>query len=369
MRVLVTGGLGFIGSHLTDRLLDMGLEVVVLDNLEYQVHRGRYPAYANPGAVTIVGDVRNQSLLAQALDGVEVIFHQAARVGVGQSMYEPMRYVEANCLGTAAILDHLANRPHSVRKLVVASSMSCYGEGVYECPGCGSSAVKQRTQAQIEAKTFEMLCADCGDTARPVPTREDHPMRPDSVYAVTKRDQEELCLSYGRHSPVPAVALRYFNGYGTRQSLSNPYTGVCAIFCSRLKNGQPPLIFEDGLQMRDFVHVSDIVQANVLAMHNPDMDNRAFNVGSGRPVTVLELARTIARVLGRDVEPTVTGQFRAGDIRHCFGDCSAIESMGYRPGVSLEEGIAQLTGWAEGQEASDMVDKAWDELRKHRLVL
>jgi dTDP-L-rhamnose 4-epimerase len=214
-----------------------------------------------------------------------------------------------------------------------------------------------------------MICDACGHAALPVPTRESHPMRPDSVYAVTKRDQEELCLSFGRHSPVPAVALRYFNGFGTRQSLSNPYTGVCAIFCSRLKNGQPPLIFEDGLQMRDFVHVSDIVQANILAMENPRMDNRAFNVGSGTPITVLDLARTIKRVIGSNVEPQITGQFRAGDIRHCFGDCSAIMEMGYRPGVTLEQGLDQLIHWAEGEEASDMVDKAWDELRKHRLVL
>jgi dTDP-L-rhamnose 4-epimerase len=368
MRALVTGGLGFIGSHLTDALIQKGLDVAVLDNLEYQVHRGKYPAYANSKAVTIIGDVRNQGLLANALDGVEVIFHQAARVGVGQSMYEPVRYVESNCLGTAAILDYLANRKHSVRKVVVASSMSCYGEGSYLCPDCGGSKVAVRTLAQLEAKDYEMVCEACGRRARPVPTLEDHPMRPDSIYAVTKRDQEEMCLSSGRHSPVPAVALRYFNGYGTRQSLSNPYTGVCAIFCSRLKNGQPPLIFEDGLQMRDFVHVSDIVQANILAMENPDMDNRAFNVGSGSPITVLDLARTIGRVLGSDVEPQVTGQFRAGDIRHCFGDCSAIMAMGYKPSVSLEEGIAHLTSWAEGEKADDMVDKAWDELRKHRLV-
>lgn len=369
MRVLVTGGLGFIGSHLSDALIEKGLDVVVLDNLEFQVHRGRYPAYANPKAVTIVGDVRNQSLLAQALDGVEVVFHQAARVGVGQSMYEPVRYVESNCLGTAAILDHLANRKHSVRKLVVASSMSCYGEGSYSCPACGGSAVRVRTDEQVEAKNYEMICDACGHAALPVPTPESHPMRPDSVYAVTKRDQEELCLSFGRHSQVPAVALRYFNGFGTRQSLSNPYTGVCAIFCSRLKNGQPPLIFEDGLQKRDFVHVSDIVQANILAMENPRMDNRAFNVGSGTPITVLDLARTIKSVIGSDVEPQITGQFRAGDIRHCFGDCSAIMEMGYRPGVTLEQGLDQLIHWAEGEEASDMVDKAWDELRKHRLVL
>jgi dTDP-L-rhamnose 4-epimerase len=369
MRALVTGGLGFIGSHLTDTLIEKGLDVVVLDNLEFQVHRGRFPAYANPKAVNIIGDVRNQALLAQALDGVELIFHQAARVGVGQSMYEPVRYVESNCLGTAAILDYLANRKHTVRKVVVASSMSCYGEGGYQCPDCGGSAVRERNVAQLEAKNFEMVCQVCGHPAMPVPTREDHLLRPDSIYAVTKRDQEEMCLSFGRHSSVPAVALRYFNGYGPRQSLSNPYTGVCAIFCSRLKNGLPPLIFEDGLQMRDFVHVSDIVQANILAMENPTMDHGTFNVGSGRPVSILDLARTIQRVLGADVAPQVTGRFRAGDIRHCFGDCSAIMSRGFVPRVSLEEGVTQLVSWADGEEATDMVDQAWDELNKHKLVL
>lgn len=369
MRALVTGGLGFIGSHLVDALVDKGLEVVVLDDLEFQVHRGRYPAYANPGAVNMIGDVRDRGMLAQALNGVEVVFHQAARVGVGQSMYEPYRYVESNCLGTAAILDHLANRKHSVRKVVVASSMSCYGEGGYVCPECRGFVVKPRTQAQLESHQFEMICEACGRPAKPVPTREDHPMRPDSIYAVSKRDQEEMCLSFARHSGIPAVALRYFNGYGPRQSLSNPYTGVCAIFCSRLKNGHPPLIFEDGMQMRDFVHVSDIVQANILAMENPDMDYRAFNVGSGAPISVLDLARTIARVLGSDIAPEVTGQFRAGDIRHCFGDCSAIMAMGYSPRMSLEEGLAQLTAWAGSESAEDMVDRAWGELRNHGLVL
>lgn len=368
MRALVTGGLGFIGSHLVDALVEKGLDVVALDNLEYQVHRGKYPAYANPRAAAVIGDVRNQGLLAHALDGVEVIFHQAARVGVGQSMYEPVRYTESNCLGTAAILDHLANRKHRVRKLVVASSMSCYGEGAYRCPACGSSKVAPRTQERMASGDYETPCAACGRAAAPVPTPEDHPLRPDSVYAVTKRDQEEMCLSAGRHSSVPAVALRYFNGYGSRQSLSNPYTGVCAIFVSRLKNGQPPLIFEDGRQMRDFVHVSDIVQANILAMENPAMDNRAFNVGSGSPVSVLELARSIARVLGSDVEPRVTGQFRAGDIRHCFGDCSAIKAMGFRPGVTLEQGVAGLARWAGDEAAHDMVDSAWKELRDHGLV-
>ena len=369
MKALVTGGLGFIGSHLTDALVERGLDVVVLDNLEYQVHQGAFPSWANPKAKYVIGDVRNQGLYKHVFDGVEVVFHQAARVGVGQSMYEPVRYVESNCLGTAAILDYLANQKHRVRKLVVASSMSCYGEGAYGCPECAGALVAARSNEQLEAHRFEMICQACGCPAVPLPTPEDHLMRPDSVYAVTKRDQEELCLCFGRHGLVPAVALRYFNGYGTRQSLSNPYTGVCAIFCSRYKAGQPPLIFEDGLQQRDFVHVSDIVASNLLAMDNPAMDNKAFNVGSGNPITILELAKTIKAVLGSQVEPVATAKFRAGDIRHCFGDISAIRAMGFTPQMSLERGIAQLTGWAQGEQATDMVGQAWSELETHKLVL
>ena len=372
-RVLVTGGAGFIGSHLVDGLLDAGHEVRVYDSLEPQVHgglreRGEWPDYLASGCERVPGDIRDRDGLSRALDGIDVVFHEAAVVGVGQSMYQIERYVDVNTRGTAVLLDILANQKHTVRKLVVASSMSIYGEGAYSCAEHGDVYPKLRSEEQLQAREWEMRCPECGESVRPRPTDEDKPLFPTSMYAITKRDEEEMCLTIGRAYAIPTVALRYFNVYGTRQALSNPYTGVAAIFSSRILNGQPPVIFEDGLQSRDFVHVSDIVQANLLALTRDEMDYRAFNVGSGRAVTVLRVAQALISHLDGRLVPQISDEFRAGDIRHCFSAISCIGACGYAPTVAFDDGVGALVDWVRSQTATDSFEKTKAELAARGLA-
>jgi dTDP-L-rhamnose 4-epimerase len=366
--ILVTGGAGFIGSHLVDGLLEKGYRVRVLDSLVEQVHGTR--PYQLPSDVEVIrGDVRERSIVDLALEDVEVVFHEAAEVGVGQSMYEIERYVGANTFGTATLLEALAARRGQVRKLIVASSMSIYGEGAYSCGECGPVAPPLRAVAQLESRDWEMHCPQCRAELRPVPTPETKPLDPASVYAVTKQDQEQLCIIVGRAYGIPTVALRYFNVYGARQALSNPYTGVAAIFSSRLLNGQPPLVFEDGLQSRDFTHVRDIVQANLRAIDSDAANFQVINVGTGVASSVGRIAHLLAEGLGVSTEPRIVSRFREGDIRHCFADISrARELLGYEPAVSLEQGIPQLLEWARGQEAVDAVEHAAQELQSFGLV-
>ena len=371
LNILVTGGAGFIGSHLVDALVGRGHRVRVLDALVPQVHGdAAAPQYLNPEAEFVRGDVCDADAVERALDGIDAVYHEAAEVGVGQSMYEITRYVRANDLGTAVLLEALVKRRPQVRKLVVASSMSIYGEGAYACDDCGAPAhPKLRPTSQLLERRWEMECPRCGGALRAAPTDEDKPLFPTSVYAVSKQDQEQYCLSVGRAYDIPAVALRYFNVYGTRQALSNPYTGVCAIFSSRLLNNQRPLVFEDGEQTRDFVHVSDIVQANLLALETDRADYQAVNVGTGRPVSIAQIARMLAEGLGRDLGPEVTGKYREGDIRHCVADITrARDLLGYEPRVTLEEGIPELLGWVSEQEATDQVMRATAELESRQLV-
>ncbi|MCB0253747.1 MAG: SDR family NAD(P)-dependent oxidoreductase [Anaerolineae bacterium] len=375
--ILVTGGAGFIGSHLVDALLAQGHHVRVFDNLEPQVHgplreQGRWPNYCNPAAEYILGDLRDREALQRAMTGINAIFHEAAMVGVGQSMYQIERYVDVNTHGTAILLDILANASSirdQLRKLVVASSMSIYGEGSYKCPTHGPSYPRLRSDMQLAQHNWELYCPTCGQHLAAHPTNEDKPLHPTSVYAISKKDQEELCLTIGRTYDIPTVALRYFNVYGTRQALSNPYTGVAAIFCSRLLNNKPPVIFEDGHQSRDFVHVSDIVQANLLAMEEDAANFSVFNVGSGRSLTIREVATTLAQHLGSNAAPEIVKKFRAGDIRHCFADISRIETLGFQPKVQLEDGISELTGWVRSQSIVDRFDNARQEMASRGLAI
>jgi dTDP-L-rhamnose 4-epimerase len=372
-RVLVTGGAGFIGSHLVDALLAAGHEVRILDALDPQVHgglreRGAWPDYLAEGCEKVLGDVRDRDLLCRALDEIEVVYHQAAAVGVGQSMYEIERYVDANTRATAVLLDVLANEPHRVGKLIVASSMSIYGEGAYRCPEHGATYPQLRLESQLASRAWEMGCPICGQAAAPLPTGEDKPLYPTSIYAITKRDQEEMCLVVGRAYSIPTVALRYFNVYGPRQALSNPYTGVAAIFSGRLLNDQPPLIYEDGLQSRDFTHVRDIVQANMLALARDEMAYGVYNVGTGRPLTILDVAEALIEELGSTQRAEIAQQFRAGDIRHCYADINRIASFGYRPSVRFEEGVAELTAWVRSQRAEDAFAQARQELDQRGLT-
>lgn len=391
--VLVLGGAGFIGSFLVDGLVAQGHRVRVYDSLVPQVHHGlrdagAWPDYANPAAEYVAGDIRDREALRQALQGVDVVFHEAAAVGVGQSMYDIEAYVDANTRGTAVLLDILANdsavRDH-VRKLVVASSMSIYGEGAYWCPVHGEVHPRGRWRDQLAARDWELYCpvpmaapdgtrngqaqgAVCHERLRPVPTHEDKPLYCTSIYAITKKDQEEMCLVTGQAYGLPVVALRYFNVYGPRQALSNPYTGIGAIFSSRLLNGRPPVIFEDGGQRRDFVHVSDIVQANLLVMNHPEVDGGVFNVGTGRGLTILEVAQILARHLNQPQSPDVTQKFRVGDIRHCYADIRRLQALGYSPRVAFEDGVAELVAWVQSQTAADHFATATQALVERNLV-
>jgi len=370
MRVLVTGGAGFIGSHLADLLLSAGYEVRALDSLEEQVHgpSRRRPDYLDPAVDLRIGDVRDPSAVADALEGCDMLVHFAAAVGVGQSMYEIEKYTSINSLGAAVVLEQAVRRAGSLRKMLVASSMSIYGEGLYECPDCGPVTPRLRPAAQLAARRWEMQCPSCGADCRPLPTPETKPLYPTSIYAINKRDHEEMFLSIGEAYGIPAVAMRFFNVYGTRQALSNPYTGVAAIFASRLLNDRPPVVFEDGLQSRDFIHVSDIARACLVALRS-DVSGEVFNVGTGTPTSVLDMAGALAGRLGKPVEFEVRNQFRAGDIRHCFADVAkARELLGFSAARSFEDGVDELVDWVRTCTASDMVDRATRELQERGLA-
>jgi len=369
-RILITGGAGFIGSHLADALLARGYRVRALDNLSVQVHDrgGGRPEYLSPDVELIVGDVRDRDAVRRALQGVDAVYHFAARVGVGQSMYEVAEYTSVNNHGTAVLLEALIERP--VERLIVSSSMSLYGEGLYRDPDGRVHADVARSREQLKAGDWEPRDST-GALLTPLPTPETKAPSLASIYALSKYDQEQMCLLIGRAYGIPVVALRFFNVYGPRQALSNPYTGVLAIFASRLLNGRRPLLYEDGGQRRDFVSVRDVVQACCQALEVEEAVGRVFNVGSGRSNTVREVAERVARVLGKAyLEPEVTGKYRVGDIRHCFADITlARQVLGYEPRVTLEDGLLELAGWLEGQVAYDRVAEASAELAARGLTV
>jgi len=365
--VLITGGAGFIGSHLADALLRAGYHVRALDCLEPQVHGagGRRPDYLAPEVELQVGDVRDPQAVQRALQGVSAVFHFAARVGVGQSMYEIDEYVATNTRGTAVLMQELMKRP--VERLVVASSMSIYGEGLYQGPAGLRDDVVRNLE---ELKRGHWDPHSGGAALTPLPTPETKRAALASVYALSKYDQERLCLMLGEAYGIPTLALRFFNVYGTRQALSNPYTGVLAIFASRLLNRKSPVIFEDGQQRRDFVHVSDVVQACLRALTS-SASGLALNVGSGVSQTVLEVASAMAKATGRPhISAEISGKYRVGDIRHCFADISlASRVLEYRPGVKLARGLEELSEWLRTQIAVDRVDEARAQLSSRGLTL
>ena len=368
-RVLITGGAGFIGSHVTDLLLANGYSVRILDCLTPQVHgpSGNAPAYLNPDAELMVGDVRDPNAVARALDGIDAVLHLAAFVGVGQSMYDMVSYIQVNECGTAVLLEALAKQP--VQRLVVASSMSIYGEGAAVDVNGLAVSPPERSLEQLRRGAWD-LEDETGERLVPIATPESKQPSLSSVYALNKYAQERLCLIAGRAYSIPTIALRFFNVFGTRQALSNPYTGVLAIFAARLLNDRPPLIFEDGNQQRDFVHVSDVARACLLALESEQGIGEAFNVGSGQKRTVLSIAEDLARVMNRpNVRPHVIGKYRAGDIRHCFADISHTRNeLGFQPQKDFQDGLAELAEWLSGQVAEDKVEHAASELERRGLV-
>jgi len=366
--ILITGGAGFIGSHLCDELLRHGYRVRVLDNLSLQVHRaGRPPDYLDPEVELRVGDVRDAAVVEAALEDVDAVVHFAARVGVGQSMYEITDYTSANGQGAAVLLEALTRQP--VRRLLVASSMSVYGEGLYRDAG-GAEIMTRRRPFDLAAGKWDIPGAD-GEPLTPMPTPETKVPDLTSIYALSKYHQERMALIFGDAYQVPTVAMRFFNVYGPRQALSNPYTGVLAIFATRLLNDHPPLVYEDGRQRRDFVHVSDAVRACRLALEAEKdcIAGQVFNIGGACDVTIGRLAELMAAVLGKEILPVITGRYRKGDIRHCFGDIThAQRRLDYWPQVALEDGIRNMTPWLTAQRGiEDRVEQADAELRRRGL--
>ncbi|MFC1454964.1 NAD-dependent epimerase/dehydratase family protein, partial [Candidatus Undinarchaeota archaeon] len=349
-------------------------EVTIVDSLIEQVHpEGKKPDYLNPDAEFIKADVTDREKMASLFQDHEIVFHEASAVGVAQSMYQIEHYMDANTRATALLWDLLVNKENSVKKFLVASSMSLYGEGKYECPGCGPVFPQLRPMEQMEKKEWEVKCPNCGKEVKPMPTDEMKPPFTNSIYALGKKDQEEMSIMLGKTYGIPSVALRYFNVYGSRQALSNPYTGVCAIFSSRIKNDNPPMITEDGMQSRDFIHVKDIVRANLMAMDSSKADYEVFNVGSGEPIAIKKIAEILIEKQGKDFSPEITGKFRKGDIRHCYADISKIkQKLDFDLEVSFEDGISELVDWTEdqsGQTAKDDFEQARAELNEKKLLV
>jgi dTDP-L-rhamnose 4-epimerase len=376
MNVAVIGGAGFIGSHLVDALVERGFRVRVIDNLEPQVHpNGLPPSYLNPRIEFIQQDVRDIAGLRDAIEGAEAVFYLAGAVGVGDSMYRIRHYAEVNVLGGANLLDILANHQHSVRKIVLASSVTVYGEGKYSCPRHGIVVPSVRPTEQLAREQWELLCpklensSDCSARLTPLPTDEERPLMPLSVYAMTKRTQEEMFLTVGRTYGIAVTVLRYFNVYGSRQAVSNPYTGVAKIFASQIAQGKPPLIYEEGLQTRDFVHVSDVVQANMLALQREEANGEIFNVGTGRPTTILEMALAVAKRFGGDPTFQPSYQCRSGDVRHCWADITKIRRvLGFEPRTVFPAGLDDVLPSVESVPDSGRTDVAHIELAQRGLI-
>ncbi len=373
-KILVTGGAGFIGSHLVDKLISNHHEVTVVDKLEEQVHgkTDNPPSYLNSNANFIKETVVSYSKLENLIKDHEIIYHLAADVGVGQSMYEISKYIKNNILGTANLLDILVNSDHNVKKVIIASSNTIYGEGKYECDNCGTVYPDLRPLRQLKKKEWEVNCPTCDDFVKPLLTDEETPFNSSSIYALSKQVQEQMdmmiCNTYG----INTTALRFFLVYGPRQSLSNPYTGVCAIFSSRLFSGKNPLVFEDGLQTRDFVNVKDICQALILAMEKNSANGEVFNVGSGKSITIKRVAEILSEKIYPELSPVYNNQYRVGDIRHCVADISKIKNqLGYDPKIDFEDGIDDLINWIKNNElnySDNEEQKAFTELKKKGLL-
>ncbi len=350
-RALVTGAAGLIGSHVTDLLVRKGWKVRALDNLEPQTHRRGKPAWVNPNAEFIHGDIRDRETIATALDKIDIVFHQAA---YGGYMPEISKYVHVNSLGTAQMLEVIREKSLPMQKIIVASSQAVYSEGAGICQRHGLVFPTVRPIEQLRKGDWEVHCPICGAVTKSAPTPENAPVGGETVYGLTKVDQEKLVLLWGKQVGVPAVALRYSCTYGPRQSIFNPYTGVIAIFCTRLLNNLSPVLYEDGRQTRDFSFVEDIARANLLAAETDKLDGLAVNVGGGKGVPIRQVAQILSKALKIDIEPEARGEFRPGEMRHLTSDTTKIRSAGYKPQIELEEGIQRYIDWIRSQ--SDIRD-------------
>jgi dTDP-L-rhamnose 4-epimerase len=365
-RALVTGGAGLIGSYVVDLLVNNGWKVRVLDNLEPQTHRRGKPAWINNKAEFVHGDLRDRDTITAALDNIDVVFHQAA---YGGYMPEIAKFVHVNSLGTAQMLEVIREKALPVKKVIVASSQAVYSEGAAECPKHGLVFPAVRTVAQLRKGDWEVRCPLCGAATTSVPTPEKAPVGGETVYGLTKVDQERLVLLWGKQLGIPAVALRYSCTYGPRQSIFNPYTGVIAIFCTRLLNNLPPVLYEDGEQTRDFSFVEDIARANLLAAETDQLDGLPVNIGSGCGTPIREVAEQLADILKIDIAPELNGEFRPGEMRHLTSDTTLARSAGYRPNVDLNEGIDRYIAWIRSQsDIRDYFSEASDILKNKGIV-
>ncbi|HEU4509571.1 MAG TPA: NAD-dependent epimerase/dehydratase family protein [Pyrinomonadaceae bacterium] len=366
MRALVTGGAGLIGSHIADLLIREGWTVRILDNLEPQTHRNGKPAWLPEAAQFVKADIRDRSAVAAALSGIDIVFHEAA---YGGYMPEIGKFVEVNSFGTAQMLEIIRDEKLPIRKVIVASSQAVYPEGAAKCAEHGVVCPPVRPVDQLRRGDFAVHCPRCGSETTSVPTVEECPITGESVYAITKVDQERLVLTWGKQTGIPAVALRYSCTYGPRQSIFNPYTGVIAIFCTRLLSNQPPIVYEDGKQTRDLCFVEDIAQANLLVALSDKLDGQAVNVGSGKATAIRDLATLIAGALNIRIEPVLPGTFRPGEIRHLISDTTRIQSLGFAPAVGLETGIERYLNWIRGQgDVEDYFSAAETMLRSKGMV-
>lgn len=366
-KVLVTGGAGFIGGHIADRLVKEGHEVRIFDNLELPTHMDGLPEHLPKEAEFIKGDMRNKKELLDALKGVNVIFHQAAAGGFTP---EISKYFDSNSLGTANLMELIIKNKIPIEKIIVASSVAVYGEGKYRCKEHGIVFPEIRKIGQLSQGMWEIRCPICKNQLTPSSIDEGKPVNPAIPYSISKYDQERICLTLGEKFGIPTVALRYFVTYGPRQSLFNPYTGVCSIFSMQILNNKRPVVYEDGLQTRDFIYVEDIARANLLVMNRDEANYQVFNVGSGKGTSILSLAKLLIKEYGKEMEPKLDGEFRIGDVRHIVADTSKIKKLGFEPKTDLKSGIRNYIDWIQTQgDVKDYFDEAKNILERQNIVL
>ncbi|NMC74629.1 MAG: NAD-dependent epimerase/dehydratase family protein [Geobacteraceae bacterium] len=368
--VLITGGAGFIGSHIADLLVDHGHCVRIIDLLDPQIHgNGKgFPRYSNPAVECMQGDVRNPADIRKALQGIDVVYHCASFTGVGQSMYQMRSYLDTNSTGTATLLEAIVTQSLPIKRFVLASSRAVYGEGTHHCLTHGILYPGMRNRCDMERGRFEVYCPSCGQALEALPTEEERPLTPFSLYGWTKKHQEDLCLYAADIFGLPVTILRFFNVYGSRQSLKNPYTGILSVFHSRISAGHPVSIYERGIPGRDFIHVSDVARANLLALEKNVAPGTCINIGTGKMVSVREIAVLLGERLGTSPEIIDTDEFRVGDVCRCYADLARAKSLlGFHSHIDLEQGIDEFVGWALREETEDLYLKAVEELKSHGL--
>lgn len=367
MRALVTGGAGLIGSHLVDLLIHNGYEVTILDNLDEQTHLDGKPDWIKPKTKFVLGDICNKENLEEALKDVDVVFHQAA---FGGFTTELTKYLDVNVTGTGRIFEIIKEHKLPIKKIVIASSQAIYGEGIYTCSVHGIQYPDGRSIEQLKQREWEVKCPHCIKFMTPLLTNEDKLLNGKTIYALSKYFEEKIALALGKQMDIPVVALRYALTYGPRQSLYNPYTGVVSIFSTRILNNLGPVVYEDGLQTRDFIYVEDVARANLFVVESEKISFQSFNVGTGKPTSVMELIQTLCNTYGKDVKPILRGEFRPGDVRHFVHDSSKLQSLGFKPKVSLDEGIARTAEWIKSHSnIQESFSSAEQLLKKQGVVL